>query len=237
MTMRDEVYEGEAMPLVEHLREFRDRLIKALIGLIIGMAISMPFAEQVLKVLVRPLNYTPIALSPTDTIVQYIRVSFIGGVALAMPIILYQVIAFLLPALTQREKRYLFVFLPAGTILFVVGLLFGAFVAVPLSIFFLQNFGEEFAVNQWHLERYISFVTTLLLALGLGFQTPLVIFFIAKLGIVNYATLTKNIRWAFLITAILAAVLTPTPDPWNMLVVMAPLFLLYLLGVLLARWA
>lgn len=237
MVVQDELYEGEAQPLVDHLRELRNRLVIVLIALAMGMLIFSPFASPALQVLISPLQYKPLALGPTDTVVQYIKVAFVGGVALAMPIILYQIIAFILPALTRREKRYLFIFLPTGTFFFIAGILFGTFVAVPASLSFLQTFGEEFAQIQYRLGEYVSFVTTLLLALGVGFQTPLVIFFIAKLGIVNYHTLIKNIRWAFLVTAILAAVLTPTPDPWNMMVVMFPLFFLYLLGVFFARFA
>jgi sec-independent protein translocase protein TatC len=233
----DNNYQGAAQPLVEHLRELRNRLIKALLGLVIGTAIAIPFADRALVLLVAPLENKPQALGPTDAVVQWIKVAFVGGVALAMPVILYQLIAFLLPALTRREKRYLFIFLPFGTLLFMGGLLFGATIAVPASLAFLQQFGEQYALHQYRLGEYISFVTTLLLALGAGFQTPLVIFFIAKLGIVSYDSLRKNIRWAFLVSAIAAALLTPTPDPWNMTVVMIPLFILYLIGVFMARWA
>jgi sec-independent protein translocase protein TatC len=237
MTTPDSAYEGQALPLVEHLRELRQRLIVALIALAVTTGFCMIFADRALQILISPLDFKPLALSPTDTIVQWFRVAFVGGVALAMPVLLYEIVAFLLPALTRREKRYLLFFLPSSTLLFVLGILFGATIAVPASLNFLQHFGEEFAQIQYRLGEYVSFVTTLLLALGLGFQTPLVVFFSAKLGIVSYPTLVKNIRWAFLITAVLAAVLTPTPDPWNMLVVMVPLFILYLIGVFLARFA
>lgn len=237
MTTQDDLYEGQAIPLVEHLRELRQRLIVALIALVVTTAFCMIFADQALQILISPLENKPLALGPTDTVVQYFRVAFVGGVALAMPVILYEITAFLLPALTRRERHFFLLFLPTGTLLFVLGILFGVWIAVPASLNFLQHFGEEFAQIQYRLGDYISFVTTLLLALGLGFQTPLVIFFIAKLGIVTYPTLVKNIRWAFLVTAILSAVLTPTPDPWNMLVVMGPLFILYLIGVFLARFA
>ncbi|MBA3531337.1 MAG: twin-arginine translocase subunit TatC [Ardenticatenales bacterium] len=232
-----DAYQGEAQPLVEHLREFRTRFIIALLAVFVTTLLVMPFTDAALQILISPLENKPQALNPTDALVQWFKVAMVGGISLAIPIILYQIIAFLLPALTRREKRYIFFFLPAATLFFLGGILFGAMVALPVSLSFLQNFGEEFAVIQWTLEAYVSFVTTLLLALGIGFQTPLVIFFLAKLGIVSYQTLIKNVRWAFLASAILSAVLTPTPDPWTMVVVMIPLFLLYLLGVLFARFA
>lgn len=236
-TANPDLHEDDAMPLVEHLREFRHRLVVSLIALAVTTFVCLPFAERALVILITPLNKKPQVLAPTDAIVQYFKVAIIGGIALAMPIILYQVVAFLLPALTRREKRLLFIFLPTGTFFFVAGILFAIFVALPISLAFLQQFGQDFAEIQYKLDSYVSFVTTMLLALGVAFQTPLVIFFVAKLGIVSYPTLKKNTRWAFLITAIVAAVITPTPDPFTMLIVMFPLFLLYLLGVLFARFA
>jgi sec-independent protein translocase protein TatC len=225
------------LPLVEHLREFRNRLVIVLVTLAVTTALCMPFADRALELLISPLDQKPIALSPTDTIVQYFRVALVGGVAFAMPMMLYQIVAFLLPALTRRERRYLFFFLPFATLLFAGGVLFAALIALPVSVSWLQDFGTNFAENQYNLPYYVEFVTTMLLGLGLGFELPLVIYFLAKLGIVTYPFLVKNSRWAFLITAIIAAVLTPTPDPLTMLVVLVPLFMLYLLGVLLARFA
>jgi sec-independent protein translocase protein TatC len=236
MTTQDVTLDQE-LPLVEHLREFRNRLIIALVTLVVTTAIAFPFADQALQILISPLEQKPIALNPTDTIVQYFRVALVGGISLGMPMILYQIVAFLLPALTNRERRYLFFFLPFATLLFIGGVLFAAIVALPVSVAWLQDFGTTFAENQYNLPYYIEFVTTMLLGLGLGFELPLVIYFLAKLGIVTYPFLVKNTRWAFLITSILAAVLTPTPDPLTMMVVLIPLFLLYLLGVLLAKFA
>ena len=236
-TANPNAYEGETMPLVEHLRELRNRLILSLIALFVCTLICLPFVESALIILTSQLNNPPIVINPTGVIVPYFKVSIIGGIALAMPIILYQITGFFLPALTKHEKRILYIFLPTGTLFFIAGVLFAAFVAMPFSLNFLQLFGEAYTQIQYTLDSYISFVTTMLLALGVAFQTPLVIYFVAKLGIVSYPTLVNNIRWAFLVTAIVAAVITPTPDPFTMLIVMAPLFLLYLLGVFLARFA
>jgi sec-independent protein translocase protein TatC len=236
MTTQDVTLDQE-LPLVEHLREFRNRLVVVLITLVVTTLLAFPLADRALVILVSPLDQTPIALGPTDSIVQYFKVALVGGIALAMPMILYQIVAFLLPALTNRERRYLFFFLPFATLLFIGGILFAAVIALPISVAWLQDFGGEWVVNQYNLAYYVEFVTTMLLGLGLGFELPLIIYFLAKLGIVTYPFLVKNTRWAFLITSILAAVLTPTPDPMTMIVVLIPLFLLYLLGVLLAKFA
>lgn len=236
-TQSDDVYRGAAMPLTQHLREFRDRLIYALVALVITTLASSIFAGRFLIILERPLRLKPQAITPTETIITYFKVSLVLGIALAMPVILYQIVAYLTPALTKREKRYLYIFLPAGTLLFILGLSFATYIALPAALRFLQYFGQDYAEIQWTLSSYVSFVTTVLIWNGIGFQTPLVIFFIAKLGIVGYDTLRQNIRWAFLISAVLAAIITPTPDPFNMLIVMLPLFLLYIFGVFLARFA
>ncbi len=233
----DDYINDKPMPLTEHLRELRDRSIRALLALAVTTIVGSAFAGRFLEILERPLLLKPQAITPTETIVVYFKVALILGIALAMPVILYEVIAFLLPGLTRREKQYLFFFIPAGTLLFIAGLLFAAFIALPAALRFLQYFGRSYAEIQWTLSSYVSFVTTVLLWNGLGFQTPLVIFILAKLDIVKYETLRKNWRWAFLISAILAAIITPTPDPFNMSIVMLPLFFLYLLGVLLARFA
>ena len=230
-------YEGAESSFTDHLRELQRRLLRALLALAIGMAVASPFYNRILQVLIAPLEEVPQALAPTESFVVAIKVIFVIGVAIAMPVILYQFLAFLTPALTRREKRQLLFFLPFGVALFILGLLFGAYVAVPAALRWLQSFGGGWVEDKYRLTEYISFVTTLLLSLGIGFQTPLVVFFTARLGVVDYATLRKNIRWAFLITAIAAAVLTPSPDPYNMIVVMVPLFVLYLLGVFMARWA
>lgn len=233
----EDTVNDKAMPLTEHLRELRDRTLRALLALAITTAFGSVFAGRFLEILERPLLLKPQAITPTETIVVYFKVALILGIALAMPVILYEVIAFLLPGLTRQERRYLFFFIPTGTLLFIAGLLFAAFIALPAALRFLQYFGQSYAEIQWTLSSYVSFVTTVLLWNGLGFQTPLVIFILAKLDIVRYETLRQNWRWAFLISAIIAAIITPTPDPFNMTIVMLPLFFLYLLGVFLARFA
>nr|WP_290668502.1 twin-arginine translocase subunit TatC [Ardenticatena sp.] len=232
-----DVYDGEAKPLVEHLRELRTRLFRAVAFLLLTTMVSVFAADRFLQILTKPLLLPPQAIRPTETIIVYFKVALIMGLAIAMPEILYEIIAFVTPGLTRKEKRYLFFFLPAAALLFIAGVAFGAFVALPAALGFLQQFGKSFAEIQWTLDSYISFVTTFLLWLGLGFQTPLVIFTLAKLNIVQYETLKKNIRWAVLIAAILAAMITPTPDPFNMMIVAVPLFFLYVFGVFLARFA
>jgi len=164
-------------------------------------------------------------------------VALISGVALAMPVLVYQLIGFIAPGLTRREKRYLYLILPGATLSFVAGIAFAYFVMLPTAIPFLKGFLGDIVQPNWFVDKYISFITSLLLGVGLSFETPLLIFFLAKLGIVTPEVLSRNRKYAVLVIAVLSAVITPTPDPFNMILVMVPLILLYEIGILLAKLA
>jgi len=167
--------------------------------------------------------------------VVFTKVALISGVALAMPVLVYQLISFIAPGLTRQEKRYLYLILPGATLSFVAGIAFAYFVMLPTAIPFLKGFLGDIVQPNWFVDKYISFITSLLFWVGLSFETPLLIFFLAKLGIVTPAALSRNRKYAILVIAVLAAVITPTPDPFNMILVMAPLVILYEVGILLAR--
>jgi sec-independent protein translocase protein TatC len=141
------------------------------------------------------------------------------------------------PGLTKQEKRWLILLVPGATICFVAGVAFAYFIMLPTAIPFLQGFMDDIIAQQWAIGEYLSFVTSLLFWIGVAFELPLFVFFMAKLGIINVEMLTKNRKYAYLIIAVLAAVITPTVDPLNMLLVMGPLVILYEIGVLLARIA
>ena len=224
--------------IIEHLEELRDRLIKSVIALTVTTMLSFVFAKQFLQLLVAPMGGTPpVSSSPTTNIVVFTKVSLISGVALAMPVLVYQLISFIAPGLTRQEKKYLYFVVPGATLSFVIGVVFAYFVTLPTAIPFLKGFLGDIIQPNWFVDKYISFVTSLLLWIGLSFETPLLIFFLAKLGIVTPATLSRNRKYAVLVISVLAAVITPTPDPFNMILVMVPLIGLYEIGILLARLA
>ncbi|MEA3345124.1 MAG: twin-arginine translocase subunit TatC [Chloroflexota bacterium] len=228
----------ENMTLFEHLEELRDRLIKTLGALGVATLLSIIVARRALQLLIAPMGESkPVALHPTASIISYFKISLILGTVLAMPVIIYQFIRFVVPGLTSQEKRYLYVIVPGATISFALGVTFAGLVILPFSIKYLQGFMSDIIRPTYSIDRYISFVTSVLFWVGLSFETPLVIFFLAKMEVVNVQFLTRSRKYALLIVAVLAAVITPTPDPFNMLIVMAPLVLLYELGVLLARLA
>lgn len=230
--------EKRQLTIIEHLEELRGRLMKSAIALTVTTLFSFIFAKQFLQLLVAPMGETPpVSSSPTTTIVVFTKVALISGVALAMPVLVYQLISFIVPGLKPQEKRYLYFVLPGATISFVAGVAFAYFVMLPTAIPFLKGFLSDLIHPNWFIDKYISFITSLLFWVGLSFETPLLIFFLAKLGIVTPAVLSRNRKYAILVIAVLAAIITPTPDPFNMILVMGPLILLYEIGILLAKLA
>jgi sec-independent protein translocase protein TatC len=230
--------ETAVMPLMEHLKELRNRLIWAFGALLVTTAASLAFAKQVLKILIAPMGDTlPQALKPTESLGNYMKVALLCGVILAMPFIVYQIGRFVMPGLTKKERRYLFLLVPGATLCFVTGVAFAYFIMMPAAIPFLQGFMADIIKQQWAIGEYLSFVTSLLLWVGVSFEEPLFVYFLAKLGIVNAKMLSKNRKYALVLIAILSAVITPTVDPLNMMLVMGPLVVLYELGIILAKLA
>lgn len=231
--------EGETMPLMGHLRELRTRLMWAVGALLIMTVISaLLLARPVLQILIAPMGDTmPQALKPTESLGNYMKVSLLTGAILSMPMIVFQIASFIAPGLTKQERRYVLVLVPGATICFIAGVSFAYFIMLPAAIPFLQGFMGDIIEQQWAIDPYLSFITSLLFWIGLAFELPLFVWFLAKLGLVNPEMLRKNRKYAVIIIALLAAVITPTVDPLNMILVMGPLILLYELGVLLARFA
>jgi sec-independent protein translocase protein TatC len=224
------------MTIIEHLGELRDRLIKSVLALLVGTVVSLAFTPRFLEFLIAPMGgRQPISLKPTESIVIYFKVALVCGAVIAMPVIVYQFIRFLLPGLTPGEKKYLRIIVPGAALLFATGVAFATFVMLPFTIRYLQSFLADIIQPTYSIDYYISFVTTLMLWVGLAFETPLIIAFLARVGIVSPKTLSQNRKYAIVLIAVLAAVITPTPDPVNMALVMLPLLVLFEVGVILAR--
>ena len=225
------------MTIFAHLEELRDRLIKSLLALAVGTAMAFAFTTPIMRFLIAPAGITPVFLRPTEMFLTYFRVSMLAGAMLAMPLIVYQFMRFAWPGLAGSERKYLVFVVPAATFSFVAGVAFTYYVMLPYALRYLVSFGGDLAEAKWAIGDYITFVTTLLFWSGMIFETPLIIFVLARLRIVTPEFLSKNRRIAVLIIAIIAAVITPTPDPFNMGLVMLPLLLMYELGILLAKLA
>jgi sec-independent protein translocase protein TatC len=232
--------EGAVMTIFGHLNELRVHLTRAAIALLIATVISFVFADRLLGLLMGPYEASvpgEVALQtlrPTEGLETYFRVSLLSGVVLAMPVILFEFWRFIQPALSKREQRYIYFFIPSALVLFGLGIAFAWFILAPAAIYFLANFMPDVFRAEWTGQEYISFVTRLLLWIGLSFQMPIIIYVVARVGLVTAASLRNQWRAAVVLIAILAAVITPSIDPVTMLLTMAPLFALYVLSIGLA---
>lgn len=225
------------MSIMDHLLPLRQRLIGALTGVGVGMIASLLLADQVLHALAYPIggieNIQVIRV--TEPVSVWFKVVLTVGIILASPIILAQIWLFVASALKSSEQRLFYILFPFALILFLTGVGFAYFVMLPVAIPFLTTF-LNFQARPT-LEDYISFVTSVLLWVGVSFEMPLILFGLAKMKIVNARMLAKNWRIALVVIAIVAAVITPTPDPFNMGIVAAPLIVLYILSIILTLFA
>ncbi len=230
--------EQARMSILEHLSELRDRLLKAVIALVVGVLIGTVLTPRALELLVAPLgDQTPIAIAPTESVGVYFKVSIVIGFVVAMPVIVYQLFRFVAPGLEPHERRYVIVGAPVASVSFAAGVTFAALVLIPAAMPFLRGFLAGIVEQRYSINRYMSFVSTILLWAGLVFETPLVMFFLAKLGVATPTGFGKARRVVVIAAAAGAAVITPTTDPVNMLLIMGPFLILYEIGILLARLA
>ena len=225
------------LSLVQHLSEFRDRLMVAAIAVVLTTAISFIFTTQIIQLLILPVgeHIKLISLSPTENFTTYMRVALFSGIALAMPVILYEIYMYIDPALHPNERRFALTAGPFVLGLFIFGMLFCYFFILPNAIKFLINFASDVFDNQLRASEYLSFVTTFILGMGLVFEMPVLIWALVRIGVVSRKWLAARRRYVFLIVFIVAAVVTPTPDPFNQSLVAIPMYLLFELGLLLSR--
>jgi len=238
------------LSLIQHLGELRDRLVFAAIALVITTSIAFFFAIPIIRILLVPVDCqfiptyscshtstTLVSFSPTENFTTYFRVALFTGIALAMPVILYEIYAYIDPALLPNERRFIrFMGLPV-ILLFVLGMAFCYFILLPNAIKFLVHFGEEVIKNQLRAADYLSFVTTFILGMGIVFEVPVIIYALVRVHVVTREWLSRQRRYVFLLVFIIGAFITPTPDPFNQTLVALPMYLLWELGLLLARFA
>ncbi|ACL23158.1 twin-arginine translocase subunit TatC [Chloroflexus aggregans] len=240
---------GEAsMTLIEHLIELRSRIIKAGIGVLIGMVVGFiavwpqgPIKLiDILILTFAPVNerFAPIqSVGTTEQFTSYMKVALLVGVILAMPVIVYQLLAFIIPGLTASEKRLIFRALPFVTFFFLAGIAFGWFVTTPVAIRFLIGFSDSPLIQtQPTLSDFLETVSMLLLINGIVFELPIIIYVLAYLNVTTAKQLAGYRRYALVIVVIIAAFITPTGDPVNLILLALPMYLLYEVGIILARF-
>jgi sec-independent protein translocase protein TatC len=225
------------MSIWGHLEELRKRVLVAVAALLAAAGLAFYFAPQMLDILASPVGGLENlhVIRVTENISVTMKVALLGGVILAMPVIVYELLAFILPGLHPGEKRWIYFGVPAASLMFLGGVAFAYYVMLPVAIPFLTAFLDT--QSNIILSDYIDFVTNLLFYIGLSFEIPLIVFILAKLKLVTARLLLKQWRIAILVIALIAAVATPTTDPVNMAILMVPLFFLYWLSVLLAALA
>mgnify|MGYP001007018728 FL=1 len=229
--------ETEKLPLASHLEELRKALLLSVLGLLAGVVATVFFVNPILSFLTKPIGglQNLHAIEVTETMSVYMRISLLGGLIIALPWIVFQLLRFISKGLKPNERKAIFPTLPFMVMLFLAGVAFAYYVMLPTSLTFFREILD--VTTSIRLKSYVSFTTNLLFWIGTSFQLPLVFFILTKVGIVNPKLLVRGWRVAIVVIAVLAAVITPTGDPINMLIFMLPLFVLYLLSILLSALA
>lgn len=224
-----------AMPFLDHLEELRWRLLKSLLAIVITAGASFYFRNELFTILIRPLgdiqlNFTEV----TGSFYAYLKVALITGIIVALPVVFYQMWMFLSPGLYKREKRIILPLAFVSTMLFLGGAAFCYFLTLPLALDFLIGFSGDLLNPVITVGSYISFAGLLLVAFGVGFQLPVVSFFLGKIGLVSSASMGKGRRYALVIILIAGAIITP-PDVFTQLLLAGPVYLLYEVSILIVK--
>jgi sec-independent protein translocase protein TatC len=229
----------DRMTFLEHLDELRVRLVHCLVSLVVGTIACWGFHERIFHLLTQPLRSVYpevkfITTGPSEAFMMYMKMSFFVGIFVVAPYILYQVWAFIAPGLYSHEKAYAVPFIVAGSVFFLLGGAFGHFYLFPPTFRFLYEFAGADMQFLPKVDEYFSFYSWFLLGLGLVFQIPVVIFVLARIGLVTAGFLLRQTKFAVLAAFVIAAVITPSADVVNQTVLALPIIVLYLLGVLVA---
>jgi sec-independent protein translocase protein TatC len=224
----------DKLPFTEHLEELRHRLIVSLAGVAIGFAASYGFSERILLFLQRPMPTHLVFIAPTEAFFVNLKVALYAGIFLSTPLILFEVWKFVAPGLYEHERRYSLPFLLISTLLFLMGGVFAYLVVLPLALHFLIAQGGELWRPNITLSSYLSFCIRLIMAAGLIFEFPVLIYFLSKVGVVTPAFLVKNRKYALLAAFVVAAVLTP-PDVFSQVLLAVPLYALFEASIFVAK--
>jgi len=221
--------------ILGHLRELRKRILWSLIAVVIATGIAFWQCNWIIEILKQPAgDVTFIYTKLTEGFSVSMRVSFIAGIIFAMPVIMYNLLMFIMPALTSREKRMVLVILPWVIIMFFGGVFFGWYFLIPPALKFLLGWGEEVATYLPNLGDYINFVTRLILIIGLMFEMPVVTTFLTRIGVLSYRWLAGKRKIWIILAFVVSAIITPTPDAINQSIVAVTLIVLYEVSIWLA---
>ncbi len=229
--------EEKKLSVLGHLVELRERLTRSLIAVVITTILSFIFYKQIFDILMGslPQGINLIYVDMTEMVGTIMRVCLVSGIMLATPYLTYELIMFVSPALTRKEKRYVYLILPWIALMFAAGVVFAYFIIMPRMIEFLLSFGSDIATPQIRIGNYISVVTRLLLVVGLVFEMPVLTTFLSRLGVIKPKWLADKRKVAIILAFVLAGMITPTIDPVNQTIVAVPLIILYEMSIWLAK--
>jgi sec-independent protein translocase protein TatC len=235
-------HEEKEMGFLEHLEELRWRLIKAVIGVVVGGIVAGIFIDQIMNFLLSPAkNTTPplelINLKPYGQLVLYMEVVIVCGIILSIPNIFYQVWKFIEPGLMPSERKYISWIVVFSSMCFLGGIAFAYFVMLPTALKFFAAFGTQAITNNIAVDEYFSFVISVMLAAGIVFELPMVSFFLSKLGILTPKFMRKYRKHAIVIILLLAGILTPSPDITSQLLLGIPLLILYEISIIISKYS
>ena len=246
----------DKLPLTTHLTELRKHIVTTVIAIFIGFLISFTFSESLFKLLTLPLRadlrlslaapylqFIPkvspveklVFLAPAEAFWMHMKVSIVAGIIITIPIALHQLWKFIAPGLLKKEKKYVGPFIVAGTALFLIGDLFCFTIILPFAMNFLLNYKTASLMPMISVGSYVDFTLKFLLAFGAIFELPIIILFLTRMGIVTSKTLSRHRKYAYLLSFILAAFLTPTPDAFNQSLMAGPIILLFEVGLLISK--
>lgn len=226
-------FPGEVeMSLVDHLEELRSRILRSLLAVVVAAAGCLVFVKPLVRLLEVPADGIRfLQLAPGEFLFVSLKVAGYAGLSLALPWVLYEILSFVLPGLSRRERRLVAPAVAGSAVLFAAGLAFAWWALVPAALRFLVSYGADVVEPSWSIERYLDFVLLLMVATALAFQLPVLQLILGALGLIRAKTMLAGWRWVVLVAAIAGAVLTPSTDPVTMLLLGGAITALYLVGV------
>jgi sec-independent protein translocase protein TatC len=244
------------MPFWSHLAELRKRILWSVVWITMGFGLCFNYSEDILRALMRPMNskltllhtFPFLSIVPNEvqqklhytTLIEpfwaHLKIGLISGLMVVFPLVMYQVWKFIAPGLKQQERKYAGYFVFFSTLFFAIGVLFCYLLLLPFAVPFLLSYKTEDLIAIIKIGDYIDFVLKFLFASGIVFELPLIIVLLSRMGIVSPDVLAKYRKYAFLASFVFGAILTPTPDVFNQTLISVPIYLLYEIGILFARF-
>jgi sec-independent protein translocase protein TatC len=228
----------DKMPFMEHLGELRVRIMRALIGVLIGGLVPLYFSQRIVDWLALPvtrLGHELVFTAPAEAFWVQMKVGLVCGLFVAAPVVLWQVWAFVAPGLHEHEKKYAGPFVIIGSLMFIAGGAFALFVVTPYALTFLLGYARPGLRPMITIQNHVDFLLKFTLAFGVVFELPLALTLLARMGVVTARTLARHRKYAVLGAFVVAAILTPTPDAFNQALMAGPLIILYEVGIVSAR--